>query len=85
MPGNPEVGTSHKQEVATGIAEGASVIVALGEPFIVPAGTFSDTVEATDIDSLVEAPNESATPRSWAIVDEVWCSLHSPDNEPCLS
>lgn len=52
MPGAPEVGTSHKQEIAPGIAEDASVVIAVGEPFTVPFGTFDDTVEVKDVDPL---------------------------------
>jgi len=52
MPGAPEVGTSHKQEVAAGIAEDASVIVEIGESFTVPAGTYSDTLVTRDVDPI---------------------------------
>jgi hypothetical protein len=52
MPGDPEVGTSHKQEVAPGVAEDASVVKAIGRPFTVPAGTFDDTLETRDVDPI---------------------------------
>lgn len=52
MPADPQVGTSHKQEVAAGIAEDAAVIVAVGEPFTVPAGSFDDTLETRDVDPI---------------------------------
>ncbi len=52
MPANPEVGTSHRQEVASGVAEDAAVIIAVGEPFTVPAGTFDDTIETRDVDPI---------------------------------
>jgi hypothetical protein len=52
MPANPEIGTSHKQEVAAGVAEDAAVIVAVGTPFTTPAGTFDDTVETQDVDPI---------------------------------
>ena len=52
MPADPQVGTSHKQEVAAGVAEDASVIVALGEPVTVPAGSFTDTLTVKDVDPL---------------------------------
>ena len=52
MPGKPEPGFSHKQEVAPGVAEDASVIISIGDPFSVPAGDFDDTLETVDIDPL---------------------------------
>jgi hypothetical protein len=52
MPAAPEVGTSHRQEVAPGVAEDASVVVALGEPVTVPAGAFTDTLTVRDVDPL---------------------------------
>lgn len=52
MPGNPQAGTSHKQEIAAGVAEDTAVIVSVGEPFTVPAGTYEDTVETQDVDPL---------------------------------
>jgi hypothetical protein len=52
MPANPEVGTSYRQEVAAGVAEDAAIIVSVGEPFTVPAGTFDDTLETTDVDPI---------------------------------
>jgi hypothetical protein len=52
MPGDPQVGTSHKQEVARGAAEDASVVIAVGDPFTVPAGTFEDTLETKDVDPI---------------------------------
>lgn len=52
MPADPQVGTSHKQEVAPGVAEDTSVIVALGESVTVPAGSFADTLAVKDVDPL---------------------------------
>lgn len=52
MPADPQPGTSHKQEVAAGIAEDAAVIVAVGEAFTVPAGSFQDTLETRDVDPI---------------------------------
>lgn len=52
MPGDPRVGTSHKQEIAPGSAEDASIVVAIGEPYTVPAGTFEDTLETKDVDPI---------------------------------
>lgn len=52
MPGNPEVGTSHAQEVAPGVAEDAALIVEVGVPFTTPGGSFDDTLVAQDVDPL---------------------------------
>lgn len=52
MPANPRVGTSYRQEVAPGIAEDASIVMAIGTPFTVPAGTFEDTLEINDVDPI---------------------------------
>jgi len=52
MPGTPEVGTSFQQEVAPGVAEDASTIIAIGQPFTVPAGSFDDTLETRDVNPL---------------------------------
>ncbi len=52
MPGEPKPGFFHKQEVAPGVAEDASVIIAIGDPFSVPAGDFDDTLETVDVDPL---------------------------------
>jgi hypothetical protein len=52
MPGNPEVGTSHYQEVAPGVAEDAAIIIEIGGSFTTPAGTFDDTMEVHDVDPL---------------------------------
>jgi hypothetical protein len=52
MPGHPEVGTSHYQEIAPGVAEDAAIIVEIGQPFTTPAGTFDDTLVTRDVDPL---------------------------------
>lgn len=52
MPADPQPGTSHKQEIAPGVAEDASVIVAVGATYTVPAGAFEDTVETMDVNPL---------------------------------
>lgn len=52
MPGSPQVGQAFQQEIAPGIAEDQSKIVALGERTQVPAGTFEDTVSMLDRDPL---------------------------------
>jgi hypothetical protein len=52
MPANPEIGTWHRQEVAEGVAEDGSSIVALGETVSVPAGEFTDTLTVHDVNPL---------------------------------
>ncbi len=53
MPGAPEAGTAHRQEVAPGIAEDTTVIREVGISFSVPAGTFDDTLFVEDVDPLL--------------------------------
>jgi hypothetical protein len=52
MPGSPQVGQAFQQEIAPGVAEDQSKIVALGERTQVPAGTFEDTISMLDRDPL---------------------------------
>jgi hypothetical protein len=52
MPGDPEVGTSHAQEVAPGVAEDAAIIRAIGTAYTTPFGPFDDTLEAEDVDPI---------------------------------
>lgn len=52
MPGSPQIDQAFQQEVAPGIAEDQSKIVALGERTEVPGGTFEDTVIMLDRDPL---------------------------------
>lgn len=52
MPGDPQVGIFHRQEMAPGVAEDGAVIVAMGKPYTTPGGTFDDTVETEDVDPL---------------------------------
>lgn len=52
MPASPSIGQAFQQEVAPGIAEDQSKIVAIGETAVVPAGTFEDTVTMIDRDPL---------------------------------
>lgn len=71
MPGQPEVGTSFAQEVAPGVAEDTSVIIAIGQPYTVPAGTFDDTLESRDVDPLGGGVDEKRYARDVGlIVDE---------------
>lgn len=70
MPAKPEVGISHKQEVAEGAAD-AAVVVAMGETVKVPAGTFTDTLSVLDVNPL----DNEVDPKNYArgvgmIVDE---------------
>jgi hypothetical protein len=48
MPPSVEVGLAFRQEIAPGIAEDQSKVIALGERTEVPAGTFEDTVTMRD-------------------------------------
>jgi hypothetical protein len=52
MPADPRVGQAFRQEMAPGVAEDQSKVVALGERTEVPAGTFEDTVTMTDLNPL---------------------------------
>lgn len=52
MPATVRVGQAFQQEVAPGIAEDQSKVVALGESTEVPAGTFTDTATLLDRDVL---------------------------------
>jgi hypothetical protein len=52
MPASPRIGQAFQQEVAPGIAEDRSKIVAVGERTVVPGGTFDDTVTMIDRDPL---------------------------------
>jgi hypothetical protein len=52
MPAAPKVGQAFQQEVATGIAEDQSAVVALGETVEVPGGTFTDTATLLDRNPL---------------------------------
>jgi hypothetical protein len=71
MPGTPEVGVSFAQEVAPGEAEDASAIVAIGDSYTVPAGTFDDTLQAVDVDPIGGGVDEKRYARGVGlIVDE---------------
>jgi len=48
MPPSLEVGQAFQQEIAPGIAEDQSKVIALGERTDVPAGTFEDTATLRD-------------------------------------
>ncbi len=52
MPGNPEVGMTYQQELATGVAMDRGEIVAVGVPFTAGGITFSDTVLTIDTSPL---------------------------------
>ncbi len=59
MPAMPEVGMAYAQERATGVSEDHAEIVALGEPFTVPAGTFDDTLDTEETSPLEPDVRES--------------------------
>lgn len=52
MPGSPQVDQAFAQEIAPGVAEDQSKIVAIGEVTVVPGGRFEDTVTMLDRDPL---------------------------------
>jgi hypothetical protein len=52
MPASLTVGQAFRQEIAPGIAEDQSKVVALGESTQVPAGTFTDTATLLDRNPL---------------------------------
>lgn len=52
MPDDPEVGMRFKQELAPGVAEDVSEIVARGEQVTVPYGTFEETLRVVDWNPL---------------------------------
>ncbi|MGH7885192.1 MAG: hypothetical protein ACRENO_05800 [Thermodesulfobacteriota bacterium] len=56
MLADPQIGDIYRQELAPGIAEDQSEIIAFGETFEVEAGTFSDTVTTEDCNPLDDTP-----------------------------
>jgi hypothetical protein len=71
MPADPHVGQAFQQEMAPGVAEDQSKVVALGETVEVPAGTFDDTVRMTDLNPLDGTEDEKVYAREIGlIVDE---------------
>jgi hypothetical protein len=52
IPGVPVTGMSYDQEAAPGVSEDHARIVALGEPFTVPAGSFDDTLDSEETSPL---------------------------------
>jgi hypothetical protein len=52
MPADPVVGMVFSQEIAPGVAEDISEVVALGEPIVVPTGEFENTLTANDCNPL---------------------------------
>ncbi len=71
MPGSPQVDQAFQQEIAPGVAEDQSKIVALGEETAVPGGTFEDTVIMLDRDPLSGGEDKKVYARGVGlIVDE---------------
>lgn len=68
MAGRPEVGVSHKQEFLRGSAEDASVVVGLGETVTVPAGTYTDTLSALDVNPLSNEVDEKKYARGVGLI-----------------
>lgn len=52
MPASPQVDQAFAQEIAPGVAEDRSKVVAVGEMVDVPGGRFEDTVTMIDFDPL---------------------------------
>jgi hypothetical protein len=52
MPADPQVGMTHQQEAAPGIAEDTATIVDAGRTVKTPAGTFTDTIRVRDFNPL---------------------------------
>ena len=71
MPASPRVDQAFQQEIAPGVAEDQSKIVALGEQTVVPGGTFEDTVIVLDRDPLSGGEDKKVYARGVGlIVDE---------------
>jgi hypothetical protein len=56
---NPAVGVTYEQELAPGIAEDKSEVLAIGESVTVPAGTYNDCVRTRDYTPLEPGINET--------------------------
>lgn len=52
MPALPTVGMSYDQERAIGISQDHAEVVAISEPFMVPAGAFEDTLDTEETSPL---------------------------------
>jgi hypothetical protein len=78
MPSSPVVGMAFQQEVAPGVAEDQSNVVALGESTEVPAGTFTGTVTVLDLDPLGGGKDTKVYARGIGlIVDETAVLTHT--------
>ena len=69
LPATPALGQTFAQETAIGIAEDQAEIVALGQPTIVPAGTFTDTVELRVTSPLDEDPSTRVYARDVGLIE----------------
>jgi hypothetical protein len=52
MPSSPAIGMAFQQELAPGVAEDESKVVALGDSTEVPGGTYTDTLTVLDLDPI---------------------------------
>jgi hypothetical protein len=63
MPANPQLGNVYEQEYAPGLAQDISEIVATGEQWIVPRGTYTDTLTTHECTPLEKGSDE---PKAYA-------------------
>jgi len=68
MPPSLEVGQAFQQEIAPGIAEDQSKVIALGERTEVPAGTFEDTATLRDGSPLDGSTGEKVYARGVGLI-----------------
>jgi hypothetical protein len=68
MPPSLEVGQAFEQEIAPGIAEDQSKVIALGERVEVPAGTFDDTATLRDGSPLDGSTGEKVYARGIGLI-----------------
>jgi hypothetical protein len=68
MPPSLEVGQAFQQEIAPGVAEDQSKVIALGDPTEVPAGTFEDTATLRDGSPLDGSTGEKVYARGVGLI-----------------
>jgi len=68
MPPSLEVGQAFRQEIAPGIAEDQSKVIALGERTELPAGTFDDTATLRDGSPLDGSTGEKVYARGIGLI-----------------
>jgi hypothetical protein len=72
MPADPQVGDVFYQEYAEDVAEDMGEVIAFGESYTVPAGTFTDTMRMKDCNPLEDAETDTKVYESdlGIIIDE---------------